>query len=211
MVCCFRIWVSFNSTPSFPPPFVRRWFHRQWEPFWNLSSWREFLGGSKHRSTSAHSRPSGPIWPEWFSCGSQWGLEESAVHLQWDWDGHGPHTFPFLPLSLPGRDCEPLMRGSTFQITSTVCSSLRELTRGALVKPVNSSSREAPTSSQDTFGLFALAPHPASVSPAESNALIPKVLDFGCWKHTYFSTKSSSFFILLIFSGNVGLLIRTQI
>lgn len=182
MVYCFPIWVSFNSALSFSRSFCPAMVSWAMRTFLGRFLPEESFWGEVRTGAPVHT-----VGPQELcdQSGFHVGHSEAKRRVQSTCSGTAmamvPKPFPSFPSRCLAEIVKPLMRGSSFQIRSTVCSCLREFTVGALCEV---SEQQLQRSPHTLFGPFALASHPASVSPAESNALIPKVMDFGYWKHT---------------------------
>lgn len=145
MVCCFRIWVLFNSAPSFSPPFCPAMVSWAMRTFLGRFLPEESFWGEVRTGAPVHTvRPQELFGQSGFHVGHRPRGECSplAVGLQWPWS---PYLSLPSPLAAWQRLRSPLWGEvpSKSEVQCVIACGNSRL--GLFVQSVNSSSREAPT------------------------------------------------------------------
>lgn len=124
-----------------------------------------------------------------------------------------PAPFLFTPCHCLAEIVGPPRRGFTCQVRNTVCSSLRELTHGALCEAGEQQLQRTPPHPHAKPSDFLLWPLTRlSRQSCKVKCTDPKSSELWVLEaHTlHLFSRASSCFILLIFSMNVGCLTRAQ-
>lgn len=153
------MWVTFNSAPSFPLLFVRRWFHRQWRTFPELFLLGKGFHGKVSTGASVHTvGPQELTWVvfTWFIVKPKRSVQSTCSRT---WMAMFRIPFSSIVYHCLAAIVEHLTRGeegrSSISNSEIQCVVVCEYSHlGLFMKQVNSSSRDPTIFSHDTFELF---------------------------------------------------------